>query len=285
MLFIPPLEIAAHIMTLIQESERKLIIVSPYVNLSDWAKMVKCLEKAISRGVEVIFIARRNAKQDLSVFKNIGINPILIDDLHAKVYINDNYGIVTSLNLVHYSDINSIDIAYKTDNEVEKEELLRFVNKYVLNSKSVQESKTSKVTLITTENQIRFNEHQVNQIFESFCSKFWRCNINKTSTYIFCSALLPFADVMVDSRLTIRISKQRTDFDEIIKFIETIHFPSFHDFSIELKLNSQNSYHYIDFVPTRTIELQKLIADYLNVVDLILNSSIHNVLKKQNSFW
>lgn len=272
-------------MTLIQESERKLIIVSPYVNLSDWAKMVKCLEKAISRGVEVIFIARRNAKQDLSVFKNIGINPILIDDLHAKVYINDNYGIVTSLNLVHYSDINSIDIAYKTDNEVEKEELLRFVNKYVLNSKSVQESKTSKVTLITTENQIRFNEHQVNQIFESFCSKFWRCNINKTSTYIFCSALLPFADVMVDSRLTIRISKQRTDFDEIIKFIETIHFPSFHDFSIELKLNSQNSYHYIDFVPTRTIELQKLIADYLNVVDLILNSSIHNVLKKQNSFW
>lgn len=271
-------------MTLIQESERKLIIVSPYVNLSDWAKMVKCLEKAISRGVEVIFIARRNAKQDLSILRSIGINPILIDDLHAKVYINDSYGIVTSLNLVHYSDINSIDIAYRTNNEEEKEELLRFVNKYVLNDKLIKEVKASKVTLVTTENKIRFNEHQVEQIFESFRSKFRDCNINKTSAYIFCSSLLPFADVMVDSRLTIRISKQRNDFDEIIKFIETIHFPSFHDFSIELKRNSQNSYNYIDFVPTRAIELQKLIADYLNVVSLILNSGIYRILKKQKSF-
>ena len=84
MIFIPPLEIASKIMTLIQDADKEVIIVSPYVDLSKWDKMRKCLQKAVERGLKITFIARRNAKQDLSFLTSIGIHPILIDDLHAK---------------------------------------------------------------------------------------------------------------------------------------------------------------------------------------------------------
>ncbi|AXO79980.1 hypothetical protein DZC78_06125 [Olleya aquimaris] len=116
MKFIPPLEIASKIMTLIEESDKELILVSPYVELSNWNKMKKCIDRAIKRGVKIIFVARKNAKQNLSFLKQSGIKLIFVNDLHAKLYINDSYGIVTSQNIVYYSDINSIDIAYRTIN-------------------------------------------------------------------------------------------------------------------------------------------------------------------------
>ena len=52
------------------------------------------------------------------------VNLILINDLHAKLYLNENYGILTSQNIVYYSDINSIDIAHQTENNSEKKSLL-----------------------------------------------------------------------------------------------------------------------------------------------------------------
>ncbi|MFP9097645.1 hypothetical protein ACLI09_01210 [Flavobacterium sp. RHBU_24] len=272
-------------MTLIQDADKEVIIVSPYVDLSKWDKMKKCLEKAVQKGIKITFIARRNAKQDLSVLSNIGITPTLIDDLHAKVYINDSYAIVTSLNLVQYSDINSIDIAYRTDTKAERKELLGFVDKYIVDTRKTPPPVPTRITQNLTESTVVFNEYQTAKIHEAFVGKFWDAKFNKTSAYVFGESLFPFGDAMMDSRLTIRISKSRTDFDEIIKYIETLHFQSYHDFRIELNLKSKNSLYYLDFVPTRKIELQKLIDDYINVCNIILNSEIHTVLKRQPNFF
>lgn len=115
------LEISGKIMTLIESAEKELILVSPYVSINDWEKMKKCLKRAIERKVTIKMYVRKNANQDLKFLKEIGIKPILIENLHAKVYINEKYGIVTSQNLVSYSDINSIDIAYETEKNEERE--------------------------------------------------------------------------------------------------------------------------------------------------------------------
>jgi sugar-specific transcriptional regulator TrmB len=56
MKFIPPLEIASQLMTLIQEAESELVLVSPYINIRSWDKMKKCLSKAVERGVNVTFM-------------------------------------------------------------------------------------------------------------------------------------------------------------------------------------------------------------------------------------
>ncbi|TRW26756.1 hypothetical protein FMM05_05100 [Flavobacterium zepuense] len=285
MIFIPPLEIASKIMTLIQDADKEVIIVSPYVDLSKWDKMRKCLQKAVERGLKITFIARRNAKQDMSFLTSIGIHPILIDDLHAKVYINDDYGIVTSLNLLLYSDINSIDIAYKTEAKHERKELVDFVNRYIVDVKKIAKEQSNKITQNITEKTIFFNEYQVGKILDAFENKFWDAKFNATATYVFGSGLFPFGDAMFDSRLTIRISKSRSDFNDIIQYLETLHFEDYHEFKVELNLKSKNSYHYLDFVPTRPIKLQELVTDYLHVVKTILKSDIRKVLKKQQNTW
>lgn len=51
MKFIPPLEITSKIMSLIEEAQKEIIIVSPYVNIQKWGKMKSCIERAIERGV------------------------------------------------------------------------------------------------------------------------------------------------------------------------------------------------------------------------------------------
>jgi len=274
--FIPPLEIASKIMTLIQDADKELIIVSPYVNLNNWDKMVKCLERTIRRGVNVKFIVRKNAKQDLSLLKNLGITPIMVDDLHAKVYINEKYGIVTSLNLLHYSDINSIDIAYSTQTEKQRIELVNFVDKYVY----VQSTPTlingiskpkNNISTHLTNKSIFFNEYQVEKVCSAFEKKFWKSKFTPTSTYIFCGDILPFGDIMMDSRLTIRIKKSRLDFDNIISKIEEINFINYHNLKLELDVTKKNNYNYLEFIPTRPIEIAKLIDDYFDVVTKINN--------------
>ena len=136
MKFIAPLEIASKIMTLIVEAEKELILVSPYVKINDWDKMKKSLLKAVNKGVNITFIARQNTNDDLSPLNSLNIKVLLIKDLHAKVYINDKYAIVSSQNITHYSDINSIDIGYQTENEEERAELINFVNNYISDIKS-----------------------------------------------------------------------------------------------------------------------------------------------------
>lgn len=287
MKFIPPLEIASKIMTLIQEAQQELIIVSPYVNIGKWDKMKKCLRKAVERGVEITFIVRKNAVQDLSELELLNIDPILVDDLHAKVYINENSAIVTSLNLIHYSDINSIDIAYLTEDSEQRNELMDFVNRYVaIKPKVINKLKVKSLFEIVPEkvtDKILFNEYQVERLFESFSNDFSRSTFTKTKSYIFCNNLLSFADVIIDSNYVIKISKSRTDCDQILEKLEQLNYEGYHRFRIEL-YKKHSSFYYLTFIPLSAIELQKLIHDYTCFTTNILESNIRQILKPQVSW-
>lgn len=281
MKFIPPLEIGSQIMTLIQEAEEELTIVSPYVNINGWDKMKRCLHKAVDSNVKIKFISRKNAKQDFSELKSLGIIPFLVDDLHAKVYISESYAIVSSLNMIHYSDINSIDIAYKTETESERKELIDFVNKYVIGKRN-QKSVFFQTSSQNVEEKIQFDNYQVEEIFQSFMNNFRDSFFKRTSSYVFCDNLLPFADVMIDSRYVIKISKSRTDSEQILNKLEDISYNGFNKYKIEL-LTSHSRFYYIDIIPQKEIELEELIEDYISFTKRILKSDIYKVQKHQQS--
>ena len=184
-------------MTLIEESNKELILVSPYVNLSNWDKMKKCIQRAVNRNVDITFIARKNAKQDLSFFEQAGIKLILINDLHAKLYLNENYGIVTSQNIVYYSDINSIDIAYKTTEDSEKIELLDFIKIYITDISSKQNSLINKVEEIDYEGVPQLSNWKLTKLIKYFTTKYQQAKFNPATNYVFSGNLLPFSDVMI----------------------------------------------------------------------------------------
>jgi hypothetical protein len=296
MKFIAPLEIASKIMTLIVEAEKELILVSPYVKINDWDKMKKSLSKAVNKGVKISFIVRQKADNDLLPLKSLNIKPLLIKDLHAKVYINDKYAIVTSQNITHYSDINSIDFGYQTEDEKERTELIDFVNNYITNIKATTENvtKTEQSTNILSkeifqkvesqnyDDKKQFNDFEVEKLYRFFWINFPKAKVKKTATYLFCDNLLPFADVMIDTRYVIKIKKNRTDCELILKKIEAINFSYQHTFKIEL-LTTHKSFYYLDFIPVGTLKLDKLIEDYFNITKSILESDIHKILKVQKN--
>jgi hypothetical protein len=121
MKLIKPAEIAAKIMTIIDEAEKELIIISPYNNLSGWTKLINKIKKAQSRGVDIKWYSRKN-NVDLNnaeeVRKNLGIVPILIDDLHAK--------------MSKISDDKSLDLGFITETKEEYEEIRSFYKKHIV---------------------------------------------------------------------------------------------------------------------------------------------------------
>ena len=272
-------------MTLIVEAEKELILVSPYVKINDWDKMKKSLSKAVNKGVPITFIARQGTDCDLTPLKALNIKSILVKDLHAKVYINDKYAIVTSQNITQYSDINSIDVGYQTEDEKERLELVDFVNKYITNVKPTTENVKvtfQKVESHNYEDKKQLKDFEVEKLYQAFLNNFQKSNIKRTASYLFCENLLPFADVMIDTRYVIKIKKVRTDCELILKKIEAINFSYQHTFKIEL-LTSHKSFYYLDFIPVGTLKLDELIEDYFNITNSILESDIHKILKAQKN--
>lgn len=108
------------VITLIKRSQTRLVLVSPYFDL--WRGLINELERAVSRGVKIYVIARGGedrAKQETALRKLI---PSLhyvgyIDRLHAKIYLSEREALITSMNLVESSAMNSLEIAVHIDQE------------------------------------------------------------------------------------------------------------------------------------------------------------------------
>lgn len=274
MKFIPPLEISSKIMTLIEEAEKEIILVSPYVSISGWTKMKNCLERAVKRDVKIIFFARENATQDLSFIKQIGIKLILVKDLHAKLYLNENYAIITSQNISQYSDTSSIDVGYVTEKASERKELIDFIKKYI---GSIEPVKTDLVfegiKEEITVKKVDLNHLELEFLFKTLNKDFPNAKLTKTSTYVFSSSILRFADVMIDRELTIKIRKSRTDFDQITQKIETILNNLKNYFKIKT-LTTHKTFYYLTFIPADERNYKKIVQDYLQIIDVILKSEV-----------
>jgi hypothetical protein len=138
MKIIHPNKVTGQLLDIIQEAEKELIIVSPYVNFSYWQKPVTAIKQAIARGVKVDFYIRNDPGRDTgqSHVEKLGITPILVENLHAKIYYNDTDGIITSMNLLHSSDSNSIEIGSQVETPAELAELRRIVHQFLAHYKA-----------------------------------------------------------------------------------------------------------------------------------------------------
>ena len=131
MKLIKPKSISGEIMELIEEADDKLIIVSPYCDFKNWQKIINTFEVALKKEIDIEFYIRDDQPKSLEQVRDLGIEPILIRNLHTKLYINEHTAIVSSMNLLYSSDSNSLDIAYKTETEKEYKELIDYYERYL----------------------------------------------------------------------------------------------------------------------------------------------------------
>ena len=133
MKLIKPSEISARILTLLDESDERVIIVSPYMKISKWYKFVNKINELKTRRI-LTEIYVRDDPDNTATYRDLdqlALQYKKIPHLHSKLYLNERYGIVTSMNLLLSSEINSLEIGYATETWTEYNDLLGFYHRYI----------------------------------------------------------------------------------------------------------------------------------------------------------
>lgn len=133
MKLIKPFEISAKILTLLDETINRLIIVSPYMKISKWYKLLNRLNDLKCSGIIPEIYVRDDADNE-ATYRDLELLELpfkKLPHLHSKLYMNESYGIVTSMNLLLSSEFNSLEIGYVTENQNEYNDLLKYYLRYI----------------------------------------------------------------------------------------------------------------------------------------------------------
>ncbi|MCP4313152.1 MAG: hypothetical protein GY790_17980 [Bacteroidetes bacterium] len=133
MKLIKPSEISAKILTLLDESDERVILVSPYLKISKWYKFIKKVNGLKVRKINPEIYVRDDPDNTATYrdLDQLALQYKKIPNLHSKLYMNERYGIVTSMNLLLSSEINSLEIGYVTETWTEYNDLLGFYHRYI----------------------------------------------------------------------------------------------------------------------------------------------------------
>lgn len=111
----------------ISEAREHIVIVTPYLKIT--APLLSRLMQADKRGVKILLIYGKNEiskeqKEKLKSFQNL--NLYYLNDLHAKCYLNESSGLLSSMNLYEYSQVNNweLGISFDQDDTIIKDQLL-----------------------------------------------------------------------------------------------------------------------------------------------------------------
>jgi hypothetical protein len=181
MKLIPNDEIFGKICTLISTAKKEVIIVSPYNDLKGWSKLNNVIKKTQKNSVKIHWYVRGNNvnRKNEEDVRSLGIEPILVDHLHAKIYLNEEIAIVASMNMSQVSFAQSIEIGYLTENKEERDEVYEYFNTYI----KTAERKTSTYSPNGSFNRITESEKKthafniseffyVNGIYEHICRNY-----------------------------------------------------------------------------------------------------------------
>lgn len=104
--------IVQHISKLLQTAEGRVYIICPYIRLPEFLTLDLDLDNPKYKDILVNIIVGKQQMDDetyhfFSAKKNVHL--YFCKDLHSKIYLNDKYGIIASMNLYAYSIENNIE--------------------------------------------------------------------------------------------------------------------------------------------------------------------------------
>lgn len=95
---------------LIRNANRRLVLISPYLQLSDAIK--RTLEAKVRDGLSVQMVYRTDKRrpEDIQWFEQQRIPALGLENLHTKCYLSESQCIITSLNLYQYSQVHNLEM-------------------------------------------------------------------------------------------------------------------------------------------------------------------------------
>lgn len=127
--------IGDEIIKLIRNASEHVILISPFCHFLEWQELKEAISDAIERNVHVELFTRNpststHRPSTIQWLDEVGVWIYTVANLHAKLYMNEKTAIVTSLNLLHFSHLNSVEIGFSTHDSNIVEEL--YENYYLL---------------------------------------------------------------------------------------------------------------------------------------------------------
>ncbi|OAV71143.1 putative HKD family nuclease [Bacteroidales bacterium Barb6] len=115
--------ITSEVEDLISKAKDRLVIISPYLQLSD--KVRELLEnKERGKIVKVIILCGKEKlkTEELEFLQNLKcVNLYFYKDLHAKCYLNEKKMIISSMNLYEYSQKNNIEMGILIEKDIDEQ--------------------------------------------------------------------------------------------------------------------------------------------------------------------
>ncbi|MGZ2368382.1 phospholipase D family protein [Ancylomarina sp. YFZ004] len=162
-------EISFEIENILNNAERYLVIVTPYIKLNQRLKVR--LSDAF-KIVNYVYILhrfnelKREELEWLKSFDNVNIYPI--KNLHSKIYASENFALIASMNLYEYSQINNHEIGVKIEANSDNDEYVDTLKEIRLILESDHSDKNLNFTKIIE----NIEDYSMGQLFVDLCQKY-----------------------------------------------------------------------------------------------------------------
>jgi hypothetical protein len=116
--------ISYHIEQIISRAKKEIILITPFLQLPK--EFHKRLLDASDRGVKIIMVYGKkeelDKEQESMLLKIDNLELRYLDRLHAKVYLNELEGVIASMNLYQYSEVNNFELGISFINDKNDED-------------------------------------------------------------------------------------------------------------------------------------------------------------------
>ena len=90
--------------SLVQEAENFIVLVSPFNDLKGWDELIDAINNAVKRGVDVKYFVRQG--EGVTGIEGLNVKVYEVPGLHAKMYQSEKETYISSGNLTNDTNIN-----------------------------------------------------------------------------------------------------------------------------------------------------------------------------------
>ncbi len=154
--FLDTTGISAALTDLIKNSNEKLFLMSPYLQIADRLRLHIKERDSRKIDIRVVFRTDKLNAEEMSFLQELtSVQVLSCENLHAKCYLNENTAIITSMNLFQHSQQNNWEMGIKIEKNTESDLYKKISDEVMLiiqNSKKTPFSIKKIETSVTSKN-------------------------------------------------------------------------------------------------------------------------------------
>ena len=112
--------IVHHLHRIIEDAEKELVLISPYIKADETTKEL-LKETKRSTKIHVVYGKEKLRSKEEGFLKDLSIDTTFRENLHAKCYLNENKALLTSMNLYEFSQENNDEMGILVSREEDKD--------------------------------------------------------------------------------------------------------------------------------------------------------------------